>query len=104
MNLKECKGKVPVYVGGVSPYKLVDFPSKPTFDLLFKSSKQEMRDKYWTILQMRAINGSSLSEVGKLHGVSRERIRQIEAKFLRKVAISLRTVLPEMFPLEDGSH
>lgn len=88
MNLKNCKGRVPIFVGGDSPYKLVDFPSREKFDEFFKRSKPQDRDKYWEMLQMR-INGYSFQEVGLKWKLTRERIRQIEAKFLRKLALSL---------------
>jgi DNA-directed RNA polymerase sigma subunit (sigma70/sigma32) len=87
-----CNGKVPVFVGGDSPYKLVDFPTKEVFDELMRPSNQDLKDKYWNVLRMRA-DGHSLTDVGKLYGLTRERIRQIEARFLKKVSISL---MPEM--------
>ena len=92
MNLRMCNGKVPVFVGGDSPYKLVDFPTKEVFDELMRPSNQDLKDKYWNVLRMRA-DGHSLTDVGKLYGLTRERIRQIEARFLKKVSISL---MPEM--------
>jgi len=88
MNLRMCNGKVPVFVGGDSPYKLVDFPTKEVFDELMRPSNQYLKDKYWNVLRMRA-DGHSLTDVGKLYGLTRERIRQIEARFLKKVSISL---------------
>ncbi len=90
MNLKECQGRVPVFVGGDSPFKLVDFPTRKKFDELYKTSNEEFRDRYWDVLKMRT-KGYSLTDVGKKYLLTRERIRQIEAKFLRKVATSLRT-------------
>jgi len=88
MNLKLCNGKVPVFVGGDSPYKLVDFPTKEVFDELMRPSNQVLKDKYWNVLRMRA-DGHSLTDVGKTYALTRERIRQIEARFLKKVASSL---------------
>jgi len=88
MNLRMCNGKVPVFVGGDSPYKLVNFPTKEVFDELMRPSNQDLKDKYWDVLRMRA-DGHSLTDVGKLYGLTRERIRQIEARFLKKVSISL---------------
>lgn len=80
---------MPIYVGGNSPYLLVDFPSKEVFDELMKPSNQTLKDKYWEVLQMRA-SGHHLTDVGKQYGLTRERIRQIEARFLKKLASSLR--------------
>lgn len=90
MNLSKCHGKVPVFVGGDAPYKLVDFPSRAEFDRLFKSNSKLLRDKYWLVLKMRS-EGHTLQSVGGTHTLTRERIRQIEAKFLRKVSTSLMT-------------
>ena len=75
-------------MGGDSPYKLVNFPTKEVFDELMRPSNQDLKDKYWNVLRMRA-DGHSLTDVGKLYGLTRERIRQIEARFLKKVSISL---------------
>ena len=88
MNLRMCNGKVPVFVGGDSPYKLVNFPTKEVFDELMRPSNQDLKDKYWNVLRMRA-DGHSLTDVGKTYALTRERIRQIEARFLKKVAFSL---------------
>jgi hypothetical protein len=88
MNLSQFKGKVPVFVGGDAPYKLVDFPTREEFDVMFKRNNKLLREKYWNILKMRS-EGHTLKSVGGTHVLTRERIRQIEAKFLRKVASSL---------------
>ena len=88
MNFSQCGGKVPVFVGGDSPYKLVDFPSKPQFKRLYESFKPELIEKYWVMMNMRA-EGKTLAEVGTRYNVSRERVRQIEAKFLKRLAVSL---------------
>ena len=91
MNLKNCKGKVPVFVGGDDAhYKLVDFPTREQFDELFSRNNKTLRDKYWGVLKMRS-QGHTLIEVGGMYTLTRERIRQIEAKFLKKVAVSLET-------------
>jgi hypothetical protein len=83
MNLKIANGKVPVYVGGDIPYVLVDFPSKTVFfDLYTRKIKKELLVKYWNVLRARS-KGASLSEAGEPYDLSKERIRQIEAKFLR---------------------
>lgn len=83
MNLRLCKGKVPVWVGGDSPYILVDFPSREVFDSLFpKYTKSASRDRYWDVLNRR-INGATLVEAGKPYAITRQGVRQIEARFLR---------------------
>ena len=80
MNLKLFGGKVPIYTG--TTVELVDFPPKKIFDSLFERSPPENRDKYWVILKARS-KGHSLEESGRPYAYSRERVRQIEAKFLR---------------------
>jgi DNA-directed RNA polymerase sigma subunit (sigma70/sigma32) len=91
MNLSRYKGMVPVVDG--DKVKLVPFPSRKEFDWLFKSNSKLLREKYWNILKMRS-EGHTLQSVGGVYILSRERIRQIEARFLRKVATSLRTGSP----------
>lgn len=82
MNLRQGEGKVPIYTGGAHPYKLVPFPSKGEFDALYTNLGQASKDKYWEILKARAA-GAMLTEAGKPFGITKERVRQIEAKFLR---------------------
>lgn len=82
MNLRQCEGKVPIFKGGLHPYKLVPFPSRGEFDALYKNLGQSSKDKYWEILKARA-GGAMLNEAGKPFGITKERVRQIEAKFLR---------------------
>lgn len=94
MNLKSCGGKVPVFVGGETPYIFVDFPSRDSFDEWNKRCSSDNRDKYWAMLADRA-RGAKLTECAKPYGLSRERARQIEARFLRQVKTSLASGLPE---------
>ena len=111
MNLRLCGGRVPVWVGGDSPYILVDFPSREAFDALYpKNSWATSRDKYWEVLNLRR-NGATLEESGKPFGLTRQGVRQIEAKFIRLMRESyLRSqTASEREPLEnhrpaDGSH
>lgn len=44
-----------------------------------------LTEREQTILKARYINGETLEEVGKTFGVTRDRIRQIQAKALRKL-------------------
>lgn len=96
ISLKEGKGKVPIWNSTkheATPYLLVDFPSREQFDRLYSKHKsQELKDKYWTILNLRA-QGKTLEEAGKKFGLTRERIRQIEARFQRLVGKSFSTQL-----------
>jgi hypothetical protein len=81
-----AKGKVPITSkGGDYQYLLVDFPTKEWFDKAYKRNNAEIRDKYWNVLVKRS-QGATLEESGYIYTLSKERIRQIEAKFIRKVA------------------
>jgi hypothetical protein len=80
------KGKVPIpNMRGDYQYLLVDFPTREWFDSAYKRNNVEARDKYWDILVKRS-KGATLEESGYVYALTRERIRQIEAKFIRKVA------------------
>lgn len=46
---------------------------------------QELTDRELKILQCRFIEGKTLEATGKIFGVTRERIRQIEAKGIEKI-------------------
>lgn len=84
MNLKDGNGKVPVYMGGDSPYILVDFPSKEAFFQLFKRTHHPgSREKFWEVLTKRAA-GATLSQAGEPY-MTKEGVRRIEARFLRLV-------------------
>jgi len=86
MTLKDGKGKVPIPASGSTPYKLVDFPTREVFDAMYnRQVTDDSKDKYWDILTARA-RGATLIEAGKPHSISRERVRQIEAKFMRLVS------------------
>ena len=86
MNLKEGRGLVPIQTNNPTmPYMLVKFPDRELFDTLFvKSTPPATLSKYWDILKERA-EGATLADAGKGYGLSRERVRQIEAKFIRRV-------------------
>jgi hypothetical protein len=86
-NLKSAAGRVPITNRSMNtntPYLLVAFPSKKVFYSLYTRISQEQKDRYWVILNRRK-DGSSLEEAGKPFSLSRERVRQIEAKFCRLV-------------------
>jgi len=83
MNLRDGDGKVPVYVGGQSPYVLAEFPDFPEYCSLYRRRvRAELLYKYWDILNRRK-DGMSLLDAGRPHHITKERVRQIEAKFLR---------------------
>jgi hypothetical protein len=86
MNLRLYKGRVPLQSGDADhPIVLVDFPTREQFDALQgKGVKAESRDRYWEMLQARA-GGLSFADVARQYGITRERARQIEAKFLRQM-------------------
>ena len=83
MNLGQAGGKVPIEVGGDSPWLLIEWPSRDVFDALWGSRTPRANiEKYWAMLVLRK-DGAKLSEVGAKFSVSRERVRAIEARFLR---------------------
>ena len=86
MTLKDGKGKVPVPTKGSHPYKLVDFPGREIFDAMYnRQVSADSKDKYWAILNARS-KGATLVEAGKPYSITRERVRQIEARFIRLVS------------------
>lgn len=89
MNLREGNGLVPIRnfnTGSNAPYVLVEFPNPVVFNSLWGNRiKQEAKNKFHAILQAR-LNGATLQEAGQPFGIQRERVRQIEAKFLRLLA------------------
>ena len=129
MNLRDGKGKVPIRNSTqheATPYLLVDFPSREEFNILYSKHKsQELKDKYWDILNSRS-QGKTLEESGKPFGLTRERVRQMEARFQSLVGkrystqleanlsmlsahqslieSSLNSVMLEMFPLADDNR
>ena len=129
MNLKDGRGRVPIRnstKNEATPYLLVSFPTREEFDVLYSRQKStDLKDRYWQMLNHRS-QGYTLAECGKLFGITRERVRQIEARFQRKVAISYTTQneanlatlskhpqrvalfldseMHEMYPASDDSH
>jgi hypothetical protein len=83
MNLKNCGGRVPIRNNSAdTPYLLVDFPTKEVFHTLYSGYVPKAnQDKYWDILSRRR-EGATLEQSGKPHAMTRERVRQIEAKFI----------------------
>jgi len=87
MNLRDGKGKVPVQTESeTTPWFLVPFPTREEFNEMYKLSTPETRERYWQMLVERS-EGSSLADIGRRWGLTRERVRQIEAKFLRRVSL-----------------
>ena len=83
MNLRDAGGRVPLRTGDPNmPYKVVDFPTREEFDTIMKVIPAKTREKYWHILKKRA-DGATLSEAGSDYKLTRERVRQVEAKFIR---------------------
>jgi hypothetical protein len=94
MNLREGGGRVPIKNSTqheATPYLLVDFPTRAEFDVLYsKHNSVDLKDRYWEILTYRS-QGHTLKECGNLFGLTRERVRQIEARFQRLVGVSYST-------------
>ena len=86
MNLKEAAGMVAIKSNLVShPYVLVAFPTRAQFDVMYSQRiKGENLDKYWSVVTARA-RGATLVQAGSPYDLTRERVRQIEAKFIRLV-------------------
>jgi hypothetical protein len=86
ISLKEGRGKVPIInttKNEATPYLLVDFPTWDVFQQMYSKHKSaELKAKYWDILLARS-SGKTLDQSGKPHGITRERVRQIEARFQR---------------------
>lgn len=83
-------GRVPVLTGdSKSPVEMHQFPSKKKFCSLYKASvKPETLDRYYEILSLR-VNGATLVDSGKPYGITKQAVRQIEAKFIRLFGESL---------------
>jgi hypothetical protein len=87
MNLRMHNGRVPLRTTNPdSPVRLVDFPSKEVFQSLFGNRVTAANlERYYLIMQGR-LSGLTLKQLGATNGLSVERIRQLEAKFLRVLA------------------
>ena len=95
MNLRQGKGKVPVLFSTQheARYVLLDFPTWEEFQVLYlKHRSDELRGKYWNVLRAR-VHGKTLADAGKGYGITRERVRQIEARFQRLVRDNYTTQL-----------
>jgi hypothetical protein len=83
MNLSQAGGKVPIEVGGDSPWLLIEWPSRDVFEALWGTRTPRANiEKYYAMLVLRK-DGAKLREVGAKFSVTRERVRAIEARFLR---------------------
>ena len=83
MNLSQTNGKVPIWVGGETPWLLIDWPDRETFEGLWGvRTPQANIQNYWDMLVLRK-DGAKLREVGAKFSITRERVRAIEARFLR---------------------
>ncbi len=93
MNLRLTGGKIPINTGNDRhPIMLVDLPDRGLFDSLFKYLRPDGKDKYWDILTER-LSGKTLTEVASSRGVTKERVRQIEARILRVLSTHYREVI-----------
>jgi hypothetical protein len=93
LNPRLTGGKIPIQTGNDRhPIMLVDLPDRGLFDSLFKHLRPEGKERYWDILTER-LSGKTLTEVASARGVTKERVRQIEAKILRVLSIHYREVI-----------
>lgn len=83
-NLRLHNGRVPIETGHKDhPLRLVDFPTKDEFDALYGNRVTgDSLGRYYEMLRART-GGATLTAVAKTYGITKERVRQIEAKFLR---------------------
>lgn len=93
-NLRLYGGRVPLLTGHPdTPILLIDFPSREEFDSLYGNQvTTESRERYYQMLIARS-NGATLADAGKIAGVTRERARQVEAKFLRLMRRSRQSLI-----------
>lgn len=84
MNLRMFSGKVPIQTGDdTHPVRLVEFPARGQFDALYGNTvKADSLERYYQLLSARA-NGATLDAAAKPLQITKERARQIEARFLR---------------------
>ena len=89
-------GRVPVATGNPShPFEMFLFPSKKKFCSLYKASvRPETLDRYYEILSLR-VKGATLVESGQPYGITKQAVRQIEAKFIRLFGESLLSQKPK---------
>lgn len=83
MNLKDGNGRVPIPTfQDDHPLVLVDWPDRKMFQSLYGPQVQpDSIDRYWDVLTARR-DGATLADAGAKYGLSRERVRQIEHKFI----------------------
>jgi hypothetical protein len=72
---------VPIQGKGETPFLLIDFPNKEVFKKTYKGNFKNI-EMYWDIVN-RLSSGMTMVEAGKPYALTRERVRQIEAKFIR---------------------
>ena len=94
-NLSLHGGMVPIRnTGNVNVIILVDFPTKEVFQAIYKKHHNpDSIERHYAIVKMRS-EGYTLKRCGDEFGITKERVRQVEAKFLRKMRVytsSLRT-------------
>jgi len=94
MNLRNSGGMVPIWTNSIErPWRLVPFPDKEKFAKMLSRGRRGPRidiERYWAVLTKRK-EGASLVDTAKEFGITKERVRQIEAKFLRQAASFLGT-------------
>ena len=94
MNLRDAKGRVPIPTfQDDHPLVLVEWPDREMFQGLYGPQVQaDSIDRYWDVLIARR-DGATLADAGTKHGLSRERVRQIESNFIRLLGQHYRTTV-----------
>jgi hypothetical protein len=93
LNLKQAGGMVPIRTttDPSNPYTLIPFPDREAFFAAYKDRHHHTPDesiaKYFDMAKLRS-DGATLTEIANTFGLTKERVRQIEAKFLRIMSAS----------------
>jgi hypothetical protein len=105
MNLRLSGGKIPIQTGSDRhPIMLVEPPDRGLFDSLFhRSVTEKQKDAYWMVMQSR-LAGMTLKDVAILLGITRERVRQMEAKIVRQLSSHWRSVIASEIAIPETTR
>lgn len=99
MNLRFTNGRIPVHLGDRIVFMAL--PEREMFNSIFRTGvKPTNKDFYWAVINGR-LSGKTLLELAGEHGVSKERIRAVEAKTIRLLSDRFRLELSSKTDLPD---